>query len=71
MFYANFKYKNLPEKTNIRFYFERKRKNETFRSQKNETLTSLILIIAGCATKSNIEKIFKSQKKVIKSGGHC
>jgi hypothetical protein len=43
MFYANFKYKNLPEITNIRFYFEQKRKNETFRSQKNETLTSLVL----------------------------
>jgi hypothetical protein len=41
MFYAKFKYQNWPEKTNIRLYFEQKRKNETFRSQKNETLTSL------------------------------
>jgi hypothetical protein len=41
MFYAKFKYQNWPEKTNIRFYFERKRKNEMFRSQKNEMLTSL------------------------------
>jgi hypothetical protein len=31
------------KKTKIRFYFERKRKNETFRSQKNETLTSLLI----------------------------
>jgi hypothetical protein len=33
------------KKTKIRFYFERKRKNETIRSQKNETLTSLRLTI--------------------------
>jgi hypothetical protein len=43
MFYANFRYKYWPEKTKIRFIFEQNRKNETFRSQKNETLTSLVV----------------------------
>jgi hypothetical protein len=42
MFYANFQYKNWPEKMKIRFFFERKQKNEMFRSQKNKTLTSLV-----------------------------
>jgi hypothetical protein len=43
MFYAYFIYKNWQEKTKIRLFFERKRKNEMFRSQKNETLTSLLM----------------------------
>jgi hypothetical protein len=47
MFYANFRYKYWPEKTKIRFIFEQNRKNETFRSQKNETLTSLVNNIAA------------------------
>jgi hypothetical protein len=49
MFYAELKYyqvstKYYQEKTKIRYFFERIWKNEMIRSQKNETLTSLLKI---------------------------
>jgi hypothetical protein len=44
MFYAQVQYWNCQEKTKFRFFVERKQKNEKLRSQKNETLTSLIRI---------------------------
>jgi hypothetical protein len=64
MFYAYFIYKNWQEKTKIRLFFERKRKNETFRSQKNETLTSLVVIIIF-ELKTNTSISCKQKKNII------